>query len=162
MSANKDSEQRQRLKPILALVKEENYESALPLLKEFVEEFPANEVALGMLSATYQQLGMIDESRELFQQILSLNPDNALARFQLGMTYFQEREWDRALELWKPLVDSGDDYVATFYSAVCQINLGNRDTAVELFKASSKNMPKNHPLFKQLEKIAAELNFRLP
>ena len=161
MSANNESEQRQRLKPILALVKAENYESALPLLKEFVEEFPANEVALGMLSATYQQLGMIEESRTHFQQILKLNQANALARFQLGMTYFQGRKWHTALDVWKPLVESGEDYAATFYSAISQINLGNREVAVELFKASSKNMPKNHPLFQQLEKIAAELNFRL-
>ncbi|WP_237057185.1 tetratricopeptide repeat protein [Microbulbifer sediminum] len=161
MSANNDSEQRQRLKPILELMKAENYESAIPLLKEFVGEFPANEVALGMLAAAYQQLGMTDSSRELFQQILAQNERNALARFHLGMTYFQERSWTEALKIWEPLVDSGEDFAATFYSGICQANLGNKNLAIELLKASGHNMPRNHPLFQQLEKIATELNFSL-
>lgn len=161
MSANNDNEQRQRLKPILELMKAENYESAIPLLKEFVAEFPANEVALGMLAAAYQQLGMAGSSRQLFQQILAQNERNALARFQLGMTYFQERSWVEALEIWEPLVDSGEDFAATFYSGICHANLGKRDSAIKLFKASSNKMPRNHPLFQQLEKIASELNFSL-
>ncbi|WP_346837620.1 tetratricopeptide repeat protein [Microbulbifer sp. SAOS-129_SWC] len=158
---NSEHEQRQRLKPIVAMVQEQKFEQAVSLLKEYLLEFPQNEVALGMLASTYQQLGMSGDARDNFRKILSFNEENALARFQLGMTYFQEKNWSQALAEWQSLIESGTEYASLFYGAMCHLNMGDQESAVKYFKMSAKLMPKSHPLYGSLQDIASKLNFSL-
>lgn len=161
MSRSNDHEQRQRLKPTLQLLEARQFDAALPLLKQFCDEYPDNEVAIGMLASTYFELGLTDSATSLYQEILRKNPQNVLARFQLGMAIFQQRNWARAFIVWEPLAEDEEDFAANFYCGMAQLNLGDKEKAINYFRVSARRMPSGHPLLASLEKIAGELNISL-
>lgn len=44
----------------------------------------------------YYKLSMLKEAKSLFQSVMEREPDFLLGRIYLGLTYFEEKEWDEA------------------------------------------------------------------
>jgi len=49
--------------------------------------------------------GELQEVAVIYQQIISLNPGNTIALYQLGLIYYNKREWSQAAKHFQKLVD---------------------------------------------------------
>ena len=54
---------------------------------------------------------------ETLTAILERDPTNLLARYGLAMEYAQQGDQDRAVEIFRTIMASNPDYVATYYQA---------------------------------------------
>lgn len=131
-------------------------ETALTHLKSAVAAEPSNEIALGMLGSVYVELGMADRAAEFFDKVLAINPANPLARFQSGLLAFDRGELERALKIWKAQEPPQDDFMIRFYSGLALAQLGRADEARALYRAAQKNVPADHPVRTELEKLLSE------
>lgn len=73
------------LEPLVDALRAGHYPVAVEGLKGLLAEHPDNEVVLGLLAAAYFHIGLPDRAQPLFERVLQINPDNALARAQLTL-----------------------------------------------------------------------------
>lgn len=77
--------------------------TALDLFKRAAQLDPASAIPHYLLAAEQAHLGLIEQAEHSFANVLLLQPDMHMARFQLGLLqYFSERE-ALALLTWQPL-----------------------------------------------------------
>ena len=135
-----------------------DFEGAMTQLKALIGAQPRHELAIGMLAGVYAQIGMHDRAIEHFREVLAINPDNALARFQLGLSQLTSAQAAEAIETWKPALKSRDDFLSRFYSGLALMQLYQPDEARTLLREAEKRMPKDHILYPQLIKLLASLD----
>ncbi|OGL39328.1 MAG: hypothetical protein A2043_10940 [Candidatus Schekmanbacteria bacterium GWA2_38_9] len=87
-----------------------------------------------------------DKSQEIsqLQSILFSSPENLGARIQLGNAYFDTRQWAKAAEEYKKVLekDSKNSDVRTDLG-ICYRESGDYDKAIEEFKKAAEDSP-NH------------------
>lgn len=145
------------LERLVGLVRVRRFDAAIEGLKQFLVQFPDNEVAAGLLGATYFEIGLPQQALEHYQRVMELNPQNALARFQIGMVHLSRGEHQAALEAWAPLTLDSREFMAHFHSALACMELGDTARAREMLEVAGANMPVGHPLFAQLKSLRARL-----
>lgn len=144
------------LAALVETVKRGDYGVALIGLKQFLERHPDHEIAMGLLAACYFQIGMLDEARSLYRQLLQMHPQNALARFQLGMTCL-DGEPREALSIWQPLLQVDREFMAHFHAALAHMKLDEDRQAEALLEHAARYMPESHPLRGQLDHLRSSL-----
>ena len=137
----------------ISATREGRYKDALMHLKRIVADRPDDPIAIGMLAGVYADLGMKDDARQHFDQILATDPENPLARYQRGVLDFEAGELDSALQFWRPLLDTEQDFMGHFYSALALMQLGRLSDVRGLLETARDRMPGDHPLQQQLEKL---------
>jgi tetratricopeptide (TPR) repeat protein len=133
-----------------ALAKSGEYEGAIVKLKELIESHPRHEIALGMLAGIHAQIGMHDRAIENFRRVLKINPENPLARFQLGLSQLSSGQPADALDTWKPSLKNPDNFLVLFHSGLALMQLNRPAEARPLLEEAARRMPKNHALYPQL------------
>lgn len=95
----------------LSLEADRNGDSATSLayLKEAGSRPDASAEALLMLGASYASLQMYDRAATAMEASLAVNPQLAIARFQLGLLYLSSGDGPRANDVLVPLDDLGDN-----------------------------------------------------
>jgi tetratricopeptide (TPR) repeat protein len=141
-----------------ACVTRGDFEAALSQLKALLALDPRHELATGMLAGLYAELKMPDRARHYYEQVLRLNPANALARFQLGLLQFESGQPQEALETWQPAVANTEDYLTHFHCALALLELERRDEARRLLERAGQYMPRDHLLYPQLELLRHPLD----
>lgn len=136
-----------------ALAKSGDFEGAIVKLKALIESHPLHEIALGMLAGIYAQIGMHDRAIEYFRRVLKINPENPLARFQLGLSQLSSGQPADALNAWKPALKNPDDFLVRFYSGLALMQLERPAEARPLLEEAAQQMPKNHALYPQLTEL---------
>jgi Tfp pilus assembly protein PilF len=139
-------------------VEKGDFEGALVQLKALVEAQPRHELAIGMLAGIYAQIGMHDRAIRHFNRVLEINPGNALARFQLGLSQLTSAQQAAAVETWKPALRNRDDFLSRFYSALALMQTNRIEEAGTLLREAEKLMPRNHALYPQLLTLLASIN----
>ena len=147
-----------RLQQAVTAMRERRYEEALATLKQITSDEPDHEVALGMLASAYAELGMRDRARQLFDEILKVNPGNPLARFQRGLMDFEDGRLESALELWRPLLADENDYMGHFHSALALMQLKQPTKARDLLVTAKERTPSNHPLASEATRLIRQLD----
>jgi tetratricopeptide (TPR) repeat protein len=150
--------ERESLSAAAACVTRGDFEAALGHLRTLLALNPRHELATGMLAGLYAQLKMPERARQYYGQVLRLNPDNALARFQLGLLHFESGEPQEALEVWQPAMAKPQDYLTHFHSALALLELERAADANELLERAAQYMPRDHLLYPQLERLRHPLN----
>jgi len=145
------------LQSAVTATRERRYEDALLHLKSIVADRPQDEIALGMLASVYSDLGMKDRAREYYDQVLTTNPQNPLARQQRGLLEFEAGQLESALEIWRPLLETEHDFVAHFYCALASMQLGRLDGVRGLLDTARERMPSDHPFQQEAEKLLGAL-----
>ncbi|MEO7299471.1 MAG: tetratricopeptide repeat protein, partial [Verrucomicrobiota bacterium] len=79
------------------LLKEKKYPEAVQKFEEATTAFPKNAEAWNHLAVGYQYAGNLKKSASAFQKALSLNPNLTAARRNLGLLYFEQRNFSAAL-----------------------------------------------------------------
>jgi len=151
MESRETTEQRAQpeFAALVEAVRRGDYDFAILGLKGFIAAHPDHEIAMGLLAASYFQIGMTDRAAALYRKLLAVHPHNALARFQLGLTCLNSNPRE-ALDLWQPLLTAEHEFMAHFHSALAHWQLGERDSAKPLLEQAAKYMPESHPLRGQL------------
>ncbi|BCE02740.1 tetratricopeptide repeat protein [Marinicellulosiphila megalodicopiae] len=143
---------KQTIKIAMNELSTEQFESALNTLKNIENENIAknNEIFLGLLSSVYSSLQLFDTAREYLEKILMINADNHLARFQIGMTHFQQNNLDQAKQYWLPILSYEKDFTTHFYFSFIEEAQGNKSKALELIQIAKQRCEPNHPIYQQI------------
>lgn len=83
---------------------------SLVYLKEAGGRAESTEQVHLLLGSEYAQIGLLEEARAHFQRSLEINPDFAIARFQLGLLYLTSGQPQPALDVWSPLAALGNSH----------------------------------------------------
>ncbi|RQO63603.1 hypothetical protein DBR47_03505 [Paucibacter sp. KBW04] len=105
----------------LALEASRRGDSAHSLLymKQAAAREDATPQAFFLLGSEYAQIGMTVEALLNFQRAVELDPDFAIARFQLGLLLLTTAQPDAALAAWAPLSDLGNVHpLSVFHSGL--------------------------------------------
>lgn len=152
----KDPEIEVALGAAIDAIRHDNTEAGMLALKTILELSPQHELANGMLASLYAQLGMPYAAINYYHTTLEINPDNHLARFQLGIQQLETGQAKVALQTWEPLLGLEGQFMPQFYSAIALIALERPQEANKLLTQAQATMPQDHPLrahlAEQLEK----------
>jgi len=138
--------------------KQGDFEQAIVHLKSILASDPKHEVAVGMLAAIYAQIGLLDRAIDYYQRTLAINPQNVLARFQLGLTQLTAKRPREALATWKPCLDQPGEFLAHFHSGLALLQLQKPAEARAMFAHAARRMPKAHALYPQLQDLLSRLS----
>jgi Tfp pilus assembly protein PilF len=140
-----------------AYAKRGELDAALVLLKELLLAEPDHEIANGMLAGIYAQLKMTERAAEGYRRVLKINPQNPLARFQLGLLELTSGQPQEALHTLRPSLKDRQDFLAHFYSGLALMELNRPDEARELLQRAAERMPVDHQLCPQLRTLLEKL-----
>lgn len=152
-----DEQIRADLRPLIDAMKAGQFDAAVEGLKNFLATYPDHEVGTGLLASAYFQIGLVDKAQPLYERLVATCPQNALARFQLGMLYFTQQEFRQAITTWQPLLSTEDEFMAHFHSALAHVQLGEISAARPLLERAAKTVPLNHPLAPQVHAAHTKL-----
>lgn len=141
-------------------VRNEDFAAAIESLKGILDQDSQHEIATGMLASIYLQIGHVDAAIKLYETLLMLNPENPLARFQLGLARLNNGEATAAIDVWAPMLDTENEFMANFHSALAFVQLGRNQDAIARLTHASQHMPTSHPLYPQLLNLNAKLTGR--
>lgn len=144
------------LAPLVEAMRRADFDSAIAGLKTYLERYPGHEVALGMFAAAYFQIGLKDRAQPLYEELLRHHPENALARFQLGLLHLAN-DPGTALEIWDPLLQVEEEFMAHFHAALAHLQLRQAERALPLLEHAGRYMPGGHPLQAQLQELRASI-----
>lgn len=85
-----------RNKIAMTYISSANPMQGIVMLREILEEDPANEMAISNLGTLSIQSGQFEKAREYFEQLVGINPQNLQAQFYLGLSYYNLNEKDKA------------------------------------------------------------------
>lgn len=150
------SQERELLGLAAASAQRGDFAMAMLHLRELLAVDPRQEIALGMLAGIYADLKMPDRAAGLYRQVLSFNPGNPLARFQLGLLQLTASRPRAALETLRPALADESDFLAHFHSGLALRELGRAGEARQLLEVAAQRMPADHVLYPQLRELLAE------
>jgi len=78
----------------------DRYEESLPLLLEQAQSIQPDAVSWFHVAVAYIGLGRQAEAIDAYERALALDPNHALAMFDLGGTYWNLGDREKALEVW--------------------------------------------------------------
>jgi tetratricopeptide (TPR) repeat protein len=79
-------------------------EESLPLLLAQAEVIQPDDCSWFQVAVAYEKLGRNDESINAYQKVITLNPNNSLAWFNMGGLHWNAGEWEEARRIWKTAV----------------------------------------------------------
>jgi tetratricopeptide (TPR) repeat protein len=132
-------------------------EAAMGHAKKVLSLDPSNEIALGLLSGIYMQLNMRDRAESCLREILSANPRNPLARYQLGLLQFEGGQPQAALDTWAPALEDEEEFMCHFHSALALQQLKKPERARPLLEHCAPRIPRNHELYPRLQELLEQL-----
>ncbi len=159
------------VKPAIKLMKQKDWQGALPLLEAVIAEDSSNDIALFNMGVTLEKLGRQDEARSFYKRALAVDIDDvyieALARVQgetrdsaamasrlircygpcsFGYRYARAGLWNDAIPHLKNAYDRDPmDDAACFNLAVAYEVIGQHDLALEHCKQAI--VLKSNPLY---------------
>lgn len=77
---------------------------SLPLLLEQALNIQPDDMSWFQLASTYEKLGQTKESINAYKKVISLNPDNAAAWFDLGGIHWNNGDYKNARRVWRKAV----------------------------------------------------------
>jgi len=144
---------KQYLEEASGYCKTQQFDLALPILKEAISRYPDNEIMLGLLASTYLELSMVEQAEKLYQDIIRLNPKNYLALHQLGFIFFKRQDWALALEQWQSVIQQPADFLTKYYAALAYGEMGEPSLSKEWATKALAAAPQNHPVYPEIEKF---------
>ncbi|MFC1811321.1 tetratricopeptide repeat protein [Thermodesulfobacteriota bacterium] len=94
------------------MLKQEKYDEAIPLYKEYLSKKPHKYRARNELGFAYLKTGRLDEAIKEFNSVLKTKPGNPYAVLYIGLAHVAKGEFGKAIDTWqgfrdrkKPLVE---------------------------------------------------------
>lgn len=131
---------KQTLDSALDLIKDEDFSSALSVLKKLAED-DSSDVEI------YKNIGLCEinldnpiEAKNAFSRVLDLVPDDALSLFYLANCYMRLGDKDEAIEKLERVLELRPNYLEAYKNlAMLYLEFANPNEAVELVKKALNN-----------------------
>lgn len=114
---------------------------------------------LSLALHTYNE-GHLNESMELFKQILEADPDNPVSNFYLGMVCQETGNYPAAIDSYRRVIQANNNLFveqAQWYSALCGLQTENRKKAYKQFQQiaeqNSYYSPKAEAILQELDDL---------
>ena len=85
-------------------------DESLPILLPQAEKIQPNDMSWYQLAVAYEKLGCVRESVSAYQKAIELNPNYALAWFNMGGVHWNAGELEEASRVWRAAVDRFPDH----------------------------------------------------
>jgi len=94
----------------IALKELERFEESIPLLLEQAHTVQPDAMSWFQLAAAYASLSRWPEAIAAYEKVLALDPDNAVAMFDLGGTHWNSGDTAAAAEIWTAAIERFPDH----------------------------------------------------
>lgn len=84
---------------------------------------------------------------ELWSDVLSKNPVETRAYYNLGVTFYRHGEYFKAIEYFKLTLEVGESYDAAYNLGVIYGNMGDYDNAIKYFSRALEIKPEEEAYF---------------
>ena len=116
---------------------------------------PTRELVLLHMGRLAMQLGRPDEAAALLEQLLTAEPANAEARYNLAMALVMKKDFERARVVADAVVAEGDTARARYVRALAHYGLARKDAALADIEAAIRLGGENPHLVEWRAKIKA-------
>lgn len=138
-----------------------DHHAALVYLKSALAQDNRNALALYMLAAQHAELGLYLRARSEFLQVLEINPDMEIARFQLGLLHTQLDEAEAARATFGHLAEfTADAALKAFARGLIALLDDKPAEAHDLIQSGLTNCS-NEPLKNDMARVLANIDARL-
>ncbi|RAJ83504.1 tetratricopeptide repeat protein [Chitinophaga dinghuensis] len=136
----------------------QQYDNALEVLQDAIQEHPDNGLLLQKLAQIQGQLGNYRESIHYYQRALTIDSSHAESWYQLGMMYFNDTDYPAATRAFDKAILHGYDQQALFcfHAGVAAMQCGQLDKSIQLLTKASALDPDNEQVLFNL----AHANYR--
>ena len=110
------------------------------LYDKVLQNNPANLDAKTNLAMTYIAAGEQPmQGVQLLREVISTDPNNEKALFNLGILSIQSGQYDKAVDRFRHLIEVNPQHIqGNFYLAVCLAETGKKEEAKRVFTAAKK------------------------
>ena len=143
----------------VSLLNEENYEEAIPLLKQVIEQSPGVSAPHINLGIAYQRTDKLDMAEAQFKTALSLVPGHPVICNQYGLLCRKSGRFEQARSLYEQALTTFPEYypVHRNLGILCDLYLNDLPCALEHYELYSSCAPED----KQVKLWIADLRARL-
>jgi len=114
----------------------------LDKLKAQVESNPNDLETMLKYANALHDSKLPDQAIAYYQKFLSVHPDNADARVDMGVCYFELKDYATAIKEIEAVVTTNPDHqIGTFNLGIVNLNAGNKAVALEWFQKAIKLNP---------------------
>lgn len=106
---------------------------ALPFIKDGLNIYPDSEGLLLKMGAVEFYSGNADASRQVYQKILSQDPGNAAAEFNLGIVAYRTKQYEEAVQYFLRSIEKGGTVDNYYYLGIICRTLGDNNQAIRYF-----------------------------
>ncbi len=122
---------------------------------EIYEKTPHSRV-FAPLAEHYRQVGMIEKAIDILKRGIKIHPSYVMGHLGLAFCYFDQRQFNLAYNILKPLIPSNRDNIRLqrLFAKTC-LEIGKYEDALEVFKYILFITPRDHEaqeMVKHLEK----------
>ena len=135
---------------------------SLAYLKEACSRSDASADALFLLGSEYAQVGLMTEALESLERAVALAPENATARFQLGLLHLTSGRPEQAQQVWQPLalMDPSQPqaaYMAAFHKGLTHLIRDEFEDATRCLSEGIALNNDNPALSENMQKVIGEI-----
>ncbi|OZG74859.1 hypothetical protein BTA51_00135 [Hahella sp. CCB-MM4] len=140
-------------------VEKNRIDSALAKLKQANNLPDPQPECDSLLAKLYAQLNLFDRASYHYESYLMKQPDALLERFQYGMVYYEQGIKDRALLVWKEVLDEVPTFPpALYYCALVSWEDSDESEARRLIDILLKSAPADNLYFKRSKDLLNALD----
>lgn len=140
-----DPEVQQEFDKAVGLLKEENYEEAIRLLKSVAAKAPKFTAPHINLGIAYVQVNDLEKAEESLRKALELNYMHPVARNEMGLVYRQSGRYEEARKLYESLLKMHPDFLPARknFGVLCDIYLQDLSCALEQYQVYLEGIPED-------------------
>ncbi|MCE5300363.1 MAG: SpoIID/LytB domain-containing protein [Spirochaetia bacterium] len=136
-----------------------NIEKAITSYAFMAENDPRNLVSLYDLASIYKEFGRNREAFDAYRAIVTANPSENRARFELAKVYYFLGAYNYAADMFESLEQNGIVNWELYYWRGCAaLEQGQFDTALTLFNKSAELDPRKAVIYMKLAELCIKKN----
>jgi len=131
-----------QLQALINLYNQGQLKQALDQANILLQQFPSSSVLYNTCGAVYKELGQFDASVEAFSRAITIQPDYAEARSNMGGALQEQGKLEEAIEAYKKALAIKPDYAEAYYNmGVTLQEQGKLEEAIEAYKKALDFQP---------------------
>ena len=113
---------------------------ALNTMEKFLKINNNEPRILGLLASIYLRISRLDDAHNMFEKLIKMFPDDSDNYYNLGVVYFQKKEFDEALDYFLNAIEIDENLDSYLYTAVIYRELGEKEKALQYFRERVSRM----------------------
>ena len=137
VAAALDNTNASRLKLAQFLIEQNDFYGAIGQLQEYLKSAPDDLNTLILTANAFKELGINEQAINTYKKIISIQPDNYLTYFNLGLLYQHEKKTEEAQNYLLKAIELNENYAPAYYAlGLSYMSLGDlkNNKAKELFE----------------------------